>query len=162
MAAYASIQGCATDKFVDRTNTAGPWDGTQQNPYMTIQDGLNAGCSNAVRVAGGLLSDSIRHRLGYLAVLGRWLLYEGEQIDWSLTFGVGLLARESWRDVEGYKGDNALHESEHFLPGYEWAVLPMGDVDMLYRFSPSLQGVWSIFPGVPYVITQSFGVRWTY
>ncbi len=64
MTAYAAIQGCATDKYVDAANTAGPWDGSQQNPYMTIQDGLNAGCSNAVRVRSGFYNENLTMNRG--------------------------------------------------------------------------------------------------
>jgi len=115
-----------------------------------------------IRFTWGELSDSIEHRFGFVAVLGRWRLWEGERFAWTLQAGAGLIYRKSWRDVPGYLGDNALHQSDHFLPGYEWAVLPLGDFNLLYRFSLTLQGVWSIFPGFPYVIMQSLGLRWRF
>ena len=64
-------------------------------------------------------------------------------------------AMESWRSVEGYDPDNPLEESENFLPGYEYKFLPLGEIDFLYRFSPQWQGVYSVFPGFPYVITRA-------
>lgn len=115
-----------------------------------------------VRVTFGILRDSVDHRFGYFAVLGRWVLWERERFSGSLQAGPGLIARESWRSLPGYNPDNPLRESDHFLPGYEWIVLPLAELDLLYRFTPSLQGVYSIFPGVPYVVMQALGVRWSF
>lgn len=118
--------------------------------------------AHQVQFAWGEVSDSIEHRLGFLAVMARWVLWQGPRASASLELGPGFLYRESWRSVYRYRADNALHESHRFLPGYEWAVLPLGTVDLLYHFAPRLQGVWSIFPGFPYVIMQSVGVRWQF
>jgi hypothetical protein len=115
-----------------------------------------------IQLAGGQISDSVEHRLGYLAVMGRWVLAEGGRTTWSLQAGPGFLYRKSWRDVPGYMPDNALHESSRFLPGYEWAFLPLGKLDLNYRIRPGLEAVWSIFPGIPYVIVQSLGLRWSF
>jgi hypothetical protein len=115
-----------------------------------------------VRVTAGQLSDSIEHRFGYLAVMGRWVLWEGERFAWSFQAGPGFIYRKSWRDVPEYDPDNLLQESDRFLRGYEWAVLPLGDFNLLYRFTPGLEGVWSIFPGIPYVLMQSVGLRWSF
>lgn len=115
-----------------------------------------------IRIEGGQVSDSAAHTFRYVAVMGRWMLVEGERLTWSLQFGAGLIARKSWRDIPEYDPDNALRESDHFLPGWEWAVLPLGDLDLAYRFTPTVEGVWSVFPGIPYVIVQSLGVRWTF
>lgn len=115
-----------------------------------------------VRLAAGRLSDSALHELGYVAVMGRWLLREGPRLDVSLQLGPGLLYRESWRDLPGYEGHALLNETDDFLPGYEWAVLPLGDLDLAWRLTPGLQAVWSIFPGLPYVVMQSVGVRWEF
>jgi hypothetical protein len=113
-------------------------------------------------VTWGELSDSVEHRFGFLAALARWELWRGERVSWSLRLGAGLIYRQSWRDIPGYTADNPLHESRHFLRGYEWAVLPLGDVSLLYRFTPRLEGVWSIVPGIPYVVLQSLGARWSF
>jgi hypothetical protein len=115
-----------------------------------------------IRFTVGAGRDSVDHRFGYLAVLARWHL--GESGPWQITLdaGPGLLYRKSWRDVPDYDPDNPLRESEHFLPGYEYLFLVMGEMDLLYRFSPTVQGVWSIFPGIPYVITQALGLRWCF
>ncbi|MCH7477786.1 MAG: hypothetical protein IIA14_06760 [SAR324 cluster bacterium] len=115
-----------------------------------------------VRFSAGLLSDSIKHQFGYLAFMGRWVFSGSERFEWSLHAGPGLIFRESWRSVPGYLGDNPLRESEDFLPGYEYLFLILAEIDLLYRFSPDLQGVWSIVPGIPFVIVQSLGLRWSY
>ena len=57
--------------------------------------------------------------------------------------------------------DNPLEESDTFLPGYEYKFLVLGEIDLLYRIDRDLQGVWSIFPGYPFVIMQSLGLRWS-
>ena len=36
------------------------------------------------------------------------------------------------------------------------------ELDLQYQLTPRLQGVWSIIPGIPYVITQSLGIRWLF
>ncbi len=118
--------------------------------------------ARAVRFTLGVASDSVTHTLVYVAVLGRWLLWEGERTAWSLQLGPGFLARESWRSLPEYTPDNPLRESDTFLPGWEWTLLPLGELDFHYRFTPTLQGVWSIFPGFPYVIMQAVGLRWEF
>lgn len=115
-----------------------------------------------IRIEGGQVSDSAAHTFRYAAVMGRWMLVEGEKLNWSIQVGAGIIARKSWRDIPEYEPDNALRESDHFLPGWEWAVLPLGDLDLAWRFTPTFEGVWSVFPGVPYVIVQSLGVRWMF
>ena len=40
--------------------------------------------------------------------------------------------------------------------------LILGELDLLYRITPELQGVWSIFPGLPYVVMQNLGLRWSF
>ena len=115
-----------------------------------------------MRFVGGLLSDSIRHRFGFVAAMARWVPWRGERLAGSIQAGPGLIFRQSWRGVPGYDPDNPLHESSRFLRGYEWLVLPLVNLDLLYRFTPALEGVWSIFPGIPYVIMQSLGVRWSF
>ncbi len=111
------------------------------------------------RVTFGMLSDSAERRMAYLAVLARWEVYASGKFGMSVQVGPGFLCRETWRVFPEYHGDNALRETKGFLPGYEWAVLPLGSVDLLYAWSADTQLVWSIFPGVPYVITQMVGIR---
>ena len=36
-----------TTIYVDASNTTGPWDGTEANPYQNIQDGITAACSES-------------------------------------------------------------------------------------------------------------------
>ena len=115
-----------------------------------------------IRTSAGLLQDSVAHQFGYFAVMGRWILHEGDPLQISLHAGPGFIFRETWRDVPGYRADNVLQESERFLPGYEYKFLILGEVDLLYRITPNLQGVWSIFPGFPFVVIQNLGLRWSF
>jgi len=46
--------------YVDDDNTSGPWDGTQLNPYQTIQDGVNAISDNGeVYVLNGIYYEEV-------------------------------------------------------------------------------------------------------
>lgn len=115
-----------------------------------------------VRLTGAEYEDSVLHRAGYVAVTAVWTVHRAEPWEVLFMIGPGLIFRESWRNIPGYKPDNPLDESKDFLPGYEYKFLPLGSFDLLYRISPAWQAVWSIFPGIPYVITHNLGVRWTY
>ena len=114
-----------------------------------------------IRTSAGLLKDSVDHLLGYVAVMGRWILDDHDPLQISIHAGLGFIFRESWRDVPGYNPDNPLEESDRFLPGYEYKFLIVGELDLQYRITPELQGVWSIFPGIPYVVMQNLGLRWS-
>ncbi len=118
--------------------------------------------SEKLRFVGGLLKDSIDHRFGYVAILGHYSLYQGEDLGIEFHIGPGLIARESWRSVPNYDPDNPMKESDRFLPGYEYRFLPLGEIDIVFPLSESKELVWSVFPGVPYVVMQSFGLRWTF
>ncbi len=97
-----------------------------------------------------------------MAVMSRIILYQLDRFQTSLHLGPGLIFRESWSTVQGYNPDNPMEESDYFLPGYEYKFMPLGEIDLLFEFTPGFQGVWSIVPGLPYVIVQSVGLRWTY
>jgi hypothetical protein len=59
--------------YVDKNNTSGPWDGTQEHPYQTIQDGLDAareGEDDVVLVKSGQYSENVRMKRG--TRLGVW------------------------------------------------------------------------------------------
>lgn len=129
------------------------WDHTLASPVWKVKE---------LRITAGCLSDSIKHRFGYLAVLSRWVFYQRQSFQASLLIGPGLIFRETWRTVPGYQPDNPLDESDEFLPGYEYKFMPLGEIDLLYDITQQLQGVWSIVPGIPLVIVQSIGLRWTY
>src|SRR5689334_2431323 len=102
------------------------------------------------RVTLGLLSDSAERRFGYIAYLARWEPYTSDTWGVGIQAGPGFICRESWRVFPEYRANNALRQSKSFLPGYEWALLPLGEVDLLYAWSNSTKLVWSVFPGIPY------------
>lgn len=66
------ISGCYETIYVDQRNTAGPWDGTADHPYKTIQEGLNAAePTDTVKVYGGrLYSENVFMKRG--VVLEAW------------------------------------------------------------------------------------------
>lgn len=111
-----------------------------------------------VRLVAAVYRDSIDHLAGYLAVLPRWNLLERDLF--RLDFGVGptLIFRETWNTVPQYRDDGYFQESH----GYQYKWIMGGDLDLQYRISEGVQVVWSIVPGIPYVISQSFGVRWSF
>lgn len=104
--------------------------------------------------------DSVDHLAGYAAILPRWEFTLKKKL--RLSFGVGptLIFREDWNSVPGYRDDGFYNTSDRFLPGYQYKLIIGGDLDVQYQLTPRLQGVWSIVPGIPYVITQSLGLRW--
>jgi len=51
------------------------------------------------------------------------------------------------------------HFKDYFATG---STIFIGSTRLQYQLTPRLQGVWSIIPGIPYVITQSLGVRWLF
>ncbi|MFQ5774508.1 MAG: hypothetical protein ACE5GS_08335 [Kiloniellaceae bacterium] len=70
MLTFVGVQGCTSNKYVDTANTAGPWDGTKQHPFQTVQDGMNAGCSNWVLVRSGIYGENVTMKRGRR--LGAW------------------------------------------------------------------------------------------
>jgi hypothetical protein len=115
--------------------------------------------ARSIRTTAAVLEDSVRHNFFYLSVAGVWWLFDRQPWRVILVLGPGFIARESWRDVPGYRPDNPLEESERFLPGFEYKFLPLGSLDLQYRLVSQWQAVWSVFPGLPYVITHSLGLR---
>jgi hypothetical protein len=58
--ATAQISGAPVHVYVDDSNTEGPWDGTPEHPYQTIQDGIdNAPLAAYVRVLPGTYNEGI-------------------------------------------------------------------------------------------------------
>ena len=106
--------------------------------------------------------DSMNHFSGYIAFTPRWIIFAINKI--SLNFGAGptLIFRESWNTIPQYRDDGYYHESDHFLPGYQYKFILGGDVNFHYTINQQLDAVWSIVPGMPYVITHAFGVRWRF
>lgn len=60
------------DVYVNDDNTTGPWEGTQEYPFATIQEGINAALTDSVvNVATGMYTESIVVSTG-LTLLGGW------------------------------------------------------------------------------------------
>jgi len=69
--------------FVDDDNKKGPWDGTKENPYMTIQDGIDNSYSGyTVVVNSGLYNENI--------VIDKQLILEGEDKKSTIINGKGV------------------------------------------------------------------------
>ena len=116
--------------------------------------------SSKLRYVGGLLNDSADHLFGYIGIMGHYPLYKGGTSSVELHIGPGFIFRESWRDIPNYNPDNPFQESDHFMRGYEYRLLPIGEIDVVFQLSDKKEIVWSIVPGVPYIIMQSVGIRW--
>lgn len=111
-----------------------------------------------VRLVTAGYRDSIDHLAGYLALLPRWNLLERGLLRLDIGIGPTLIFRETWNTLPGYRDDGYFHESR----GYQYKWIIGGDLDLQYKISEGMQVVWSIVPGIPYVISQSFGVRWSF
>lgn len=106
--------------------------------------------------------DSVDHFSGYLGFLPRWEFDLRERLRLSLGVGPVLIFRKSWKTVPGYVDDGYYNQSDNFLPGYQYKLIIGGDIDFQYQLTPRLQAVFSIVPGVPFVITPSLGIRWSF
>ncbi|MDH5561285.1 MAG: hypothetical protein OEY59_10590 [Deltaproteobacteria bacterium] len=129
------------------------WDHRLEKPFLSAEE---------LRVAGGYYLDSIAFPAAYFGVGLRWVIYESNKFSGSIQLGPGIILRKSWTSVEDYNPDNPYDESDWFLKGFEFKIMPVGDLDFHYRFSDDLQAVWSIVPAFPFVFVQNFGIRWAY
>ncbi len=117
---------------------------------------------DSVRYTLAGYSDSVGHQSGYMGVTVRWELPLRERLTLSIGLGPTLIFRETWNTVPGYQDDGYYQESDRFLKGYQHKLIVGAELDLQYQLTPRLQGVWSIIPGIPYVITQSLGIRWLF
>jgi hypothetical protein len=115
---------------------------------------------DAARLVVGGYWDSIDHFAGYVAALARWDVPLTPRTRVSLGLGPALIFRETWNTISWYRDRGIYRESDWFLPGYQHKIVPGGDVDVLFRIDERWSLVWSVVPAVPYVITQSVGLRW--
>lgn len=114
--------------------------------------------SRRVRFAAAGYRDSIDHFAGYFALLPRWGIVEQGLFRLDIGIGPTLIFRETWNTVPEYRDDGYFRE----LHGYQYKWIVGGDLEVQYQIYERLQAVWSIIPGIPYVITQSFGIRWSF
>lgn len=114
---------------------------------------------DGLRLTVGGYFDSIDHKSGYVAIMPRWEVPLGKRSEINFGLGPALIFRETWNTVPWYQDDGKFSESDKFLPGYQYKFIPGGDVGLHYEISPRLDGVWSIVPGIPYVIAQSLGIK---
>ena len=103
--------------------------------------------------------DSMNLKAGYLHFGPRFQLNLTQKIQCMFGLGPTLYFRESWNRFPDYREDGFFTESENFMQGYQHKFLPAGDFDFQYALSSEIQLVWSIIPGLPDIITNSFGFR---
>ena len=115
---------------------------------------------DGLRFTVGGYFDSIDHKAGYVAIMPRWEIPLRGKSEINLGLGPALIFRETWNTVPWYRDDGKFNESDKFIPGYQYKFIPGGDVGLHYEISPTVQGIWSVVPGLPYIITQSLGVEW--
>ena len=60
---FVMLPSCkSTTIYVDKNNTAGPWDGTEKHPFKTIKEGINAtqlGYKETVEVFSGVYNENV-------------------------------------------------------------------------------------------------------
>lgn len=117
------------------------------------------GLDNA-RFAVAWYKDSVDHHSGYVAYLLRWDINAFAKTNISIGLGPTLIFRESWNKLPHYNDDGYYSESNNFLKGYQHKWIIGGDVDFQWQIGDQLQAVFSIVPGIPFVITCSMGIRW--
>ena len=110
---------------------------------------------DSVRYTLAGYSDSIDHKSGYLGITPRWEHPLRERLTLSIGLGPVLIFRETWNTVPGSRDDGYCQESDRFLKGYQYKLIVGAELDLQYQLTPRMQGVWSIIPGIPYVITKS-------
>jgi len=118
--------------------------------------------ADTLRFTFGAYYDSMDHKAGYVAIKPHWNFPLHDRMGISLGLGPALIFRETWNAIPGYRDDGYFNESERFLSGYQYKVIIGGEIDLRYKLTPRLQAVWSIIPGIPYVITQSIGILWSF
>ena len=117
---------------------------------------------DGLRFTVGGYFDSIDHKSGYVAIMPRWEVPLGKRSEINFGLGPALIFRETWNTVPWYRDDEIYNESDKFLPGYQYKFILGGDVGLHYEMTPRLKGVWSIVPGIPYIIAQSLGIQGSY
>lgn len=115
---------------------------------------------NSLRVVAAGYNDSMNHFSGYLAYTPRWIFLKRDNFHINFGLGPTLIFRKSWNSIEGYRDDGYYQESDKFLPGYQYKFIIGGDINLHFELNSKIDLVWSIIPGLPYVITQSFGMYW--
>jgi len=114
-----------------------------------------------IRFTAAHYYDSMDKKAGYLHFGPRFEFFISEKIICVMGIGPTLYFRESWNQFQDYRDDGFFTESQDFMPGYQHKFLPGVDIDFQFTIIPDWQLVWSIIPGLPDIITNSFGIRTT-
>lgn len=90
----------------------------------------------------------------------RWTYTLNDNWDFILGLGPAFWARKSWTEFSQYYDDGFMKQGDKILSGYQYLIVPGGDLEFQYRINESLFFNWTIIPAIPYVLFQSFGLRW--
>ncbi|MDH5752906.1 MAG: hypothetical protein OEZ59_10890 [Deltaproteobacteria bacterium] len=112
-----------------------------------------------LRYVAGWYRDSMNKPSGYLTAGGHWSWDWGERTRLGFYFGPSLIFRHSWKNIENYDDDRFYKQSRKFMPGYQYKLYVGGKVELRRVFSAAWEGVYSIVPGIPYVMVHYLGVR---
>ena len=114
-----------------------------------------------LRWAGGWFRDSMDQPAGYLALVPRWVTPLGPKWRFGFHLGAMIYFRRSWDQFPGYDNDGFYEEgSSGPLDGYQYQWLPSGKLEFLYPLGEKVEGVFALFPGIPYILVHYVGVRW--
>ena len=129
--------------------------------YYDKQSDTNLASINSLRFVVAGYYDSMNHFSGYFALTPRWILFKQKKMSLNLGLGPSLIFRESWNSIPDYQDDGYYHESKVFSSNYQYKLILGGDINIHYRLNRETEFVWSIIPGLPYIVTHAFGLRWT-
>ncbi|MDH4246787.1 MAG: hypothetical protein OEW39_03120 [Deltaproteobacteria bacterium] len=115
-----------------------------------------------VRIALGYYRDSMDRPSGYLCIGPLWSWVLNPDLRFGFMVGPSFIYRQSWNRVPGYADDSFYKENSRFMPGYQYKFFVGGKLELRRTFRPGLEGVWSAIPGIPYVIVQNVGLRWSW
>jgi len=115
---------------------------------------------NSLRFVIAGYFDSMNHFSGYFAFTPRWAFFKQKNLNLNVGLGPTLIFRESWNSIPEYRDDGYYHESKVFSSTYQYKLILGGDINIHYRLNGKTEFVWSIIPGLPYVVTHAFGLRW--
>jgi hypothetical protein len=110
------------------------------------------------RAAAGYYGDCALLNAGYLHIGFRWEALRFGRHTFNGGFGPGFFFRQDWHRFKGYKGDPIY--GNRVWQGWQYRMMPIGEVEYLFKINSRWQFQYSVIPGYPVVVNSRMGVRW--